>query len=877
MSDIDEISSDLDRTLRTTLMLVGQVIERRARTAAQRARGASDTERRALLEWQAASRRLFLPLTLDQRAAERAAPAVLAGGLKAARDWAAIDPVAAVAADYLQKEWQRLYPERSPESSAAAVAAAPTRLGVDQARELVTEHAPGYYRPDTISDAELVADWSHWSEHGQLPQESVRRHWARHLHREDEVEAAGDAAVAALESASSTPPTEEQLATTRAQAESEALETVWHSSSSIDEDRAHELATRFAPIYYKPSSTDQLREDWRSFIREGELPLSSRQESWATWSGQGDRLEGLVDQDRERELGLIWDEGRSERGALEYATVVVGIETAVDDLSDDNPRVAGTARLAAQSLAEDLPTPTEAVGDREHAAAVFRPLLDPERFNEITAGEAGRAWLAAHVWSTADPEAAAAADQLNRQYELRFGEAPEASAGLVAAGTDELTRDRVVELTGQAHEFYAGRYDGSPAQEYMRGRFGADVDDAAGVSLGYAPRGRELTDHLLEGGATPQELVDAGLARLGREGEPYDLFRERVMIAVRDGDGRVVGFSGRDLTGAEQAPKYLNTPATAAFDKSSVVLGLTEAKSAGARVVRVEGGLDVVAVNLAGQGKVAGASTMGTALSDVQAEALASVATEEVLVTSLDNDEAGHKGLEREITAMAAHGVSVRSLPITESDPAKQWETNPDRLRAAVASHPVVLRPAGAELIGRDLDRASWDHPEDRVRALATASRHVAAAPAQDQETLLRVLTDEYREAYNSHHEQRPLTSQEAAEAAATAVRDGNHRWSPATAWTDTLNDVAADLSTARAEATSLAASAPLEVYDRATASTPDETSAEVSAIRQRAFAGFTRSTLAGVEAAAGKPVRASKPKGRAAAVTAGREDTLSM
>ena len=61
-------------------------------------------------------------------------------------------------------------------------------------------------------------------------------------------------------------------------------------------------------------------------------------------------------------------------------------------------------------------------------------------------------------------------------------------------------------------------------------------------------------------------------------GRVVDMFRERAMLAVRDLEGSVVGFVGRDLTGDGAAPKYLNTGSTVAYCKGDHLLGLYEAR-----------------------------------------------------------------------------------------------------------------------------------------------------------------------------------------------------------------------------------------------------------------------------------------------------------
>jgi DNA primase len=82
-----------------------------------------------------------------------------------------------------------------------------------------------------------------------------------------------------------------------------------------------------------------------------------------------------------------------------------------------------------------------------------------------------------------------------------------------------------------------------------------------------------------------------------------DIFRDRMVIALQDSTGAPVGFTGRILREVENAPKYLNTPQTLLYDKSSNVFGLPQAKNeirkAGFAVV-VEGNMDVISSHQAG-------------------------------------------------------------------------------------------------------------------------------------------------------------------------------------------------------------------------------------------------------------------------------------
>lgn len=101
------------------------------------------------------------------------------------------------------------------------------------------------------------------------------------------------------------------------------------------------------------------------------------------------------------------------------------------------------------------------------------------------------------------------------------------------------------------------------------------------------------------------------------------MFRGRIMIPLADAQGRIIGFTSRLLVDNPNAPKYINTPQTAVYDKSRHVFGLHLAKEAirvNKYVVVVEGNLDVIASNQAGVKQVV--ASAGTAMTEMHLKAL---------------------------------------------------------------------------------------------------------------------------------------------------------------------------------------------------------------------------------------------------------------
>ncbi|MFZ2494819.1 MAG: DNA primase [Candidatus Saccharimonadales bacterium] len=207
--------------------------------------------------------------------------------------------------------------------------------------------------------------------------------------------------------------------------------------------------------------------------------------------------------------------------------------------------------------------------------------------------------------------------------------------------------------------------------------------------LGYAPeQGSVLSLFMLGKGFSAKELLDAGLTN----SRGQDLLRGRLAIPLSDGQGQIVGFTGRLLADIKNAPKYLNTPQTLLYDKGRHVFGLAQAKEAirlNDYVVLVEGNLDVISSHQAEVKNVV--ATAGTAMTEHHLKALSRL-THNVRLC-FDGDRAGIAATERAIPIAEAVGVelSVITLPSDFKDPdelikkdAKLWQSVVDSHQPAI-------------------------------------------------------------------------------------------------------------------------------------------------------------------------------------------------
>jgi DNA primase len=185
---------------------------------------------------------------------------------------------------------------------------------------------------------------------------------------------------------------------------------------------------------------------------------------------------------------------------------------------------------------------------------------------------------------------------------------------------DRGSRSRLIAANAAAAEFYAAALESdeaAPARQYLTER-NFDAEAARRFGCGFAPSGWDkLTKHLQRKGFEFKELEAAGLSREGRRG-PMDRFHRRLLWPIRTSAGEVIGFGARRLFDDDpMEAKYINTPETLLYKKSSVMFGIDLAKrdiAKGHQAVVVEGYTDVMAMHLAGV--TTAVASCGTAFGD---------------------------------------------------------------------------------------------------------------------------------------------------------------------------------------------------------------------------------------------------------------------
>jgi len=256
-------------------------------------------------------------------------------------------------------------------------------------------------------------------------------------------------------------------------------------------------------------------------------------------------------------------------------------------------------------------------------------------------------------------------------------------------------RARLYEICHLACSFFEKQLEssqiGQEAKKYLLGR-GITQDSINRWRLGYSPdTWNGLSDFLVGKGYQRSEIVKAGLAieKEGKAGDSYDRFRGRIMFPVFDVNSQVVGFGGRVFKEADnkEIAKYINTPQTMLYDKSSLLYGLNYAKLAVRKqnqCVVTEGYTDVIMCHQAGYENTVAAS--GTALTSQHLTILKRYT--ENLVLAFDMDVAGDSATKRGIDRAQEQGFNIKIVEsyVTDADPAEIILKDPEIWPKAVAN-----------------------------------------------------------------------------------------------------------------------------------------------------------------------------------------------
>ena len=292
-------------------------------------------------------------------------------------------------------------------------------------------------------------------------------------------------------------------------------------------------------------------------------------------------------------------------------------------------------------------------------------------------------------------------------------------------------RDALMRMHEAALEYFQERLRspvGEATREYVKGR-GLDAATAAEFLLGYAPPGNRLTGILRSKGFTNEQMAASGLVGKSDEGDYYDRFRERLMFPIADAQGRVIAFGGRALRDDQNA-KYVNSPETQIYKKSSILYNLHRAKPSMRklnRVVLAEGYMDVIGIARAGTTDIV--ATCGTALTPQQVRILRRLVDK--VIVNFDSDDAGRNAAEKAVQACLPEGFAVRVLELPAGKDPDDYcrEQGGEAYQAQIESAPDYY----AWLAERARQRFDLSSAEGRVRAFEFLRPSIQSLPDKIQ------------------------------------------------------------------------------------------------------------------------------------------------
>jgi DNA primase len=311
----------------------------------------------------------------------------------------------------------------------------------------------------------------------------------------------------------------------------------------------------------------------------------------------------------------------------------------------------------------------------------------------------------------------------------------------------------ILRLAADTYRALLGSPAGKAGREFLRRR-GVTPEAEREFALGWCGTGGDLLSALKREGIEPARAEAAGLLL------PYgsgfrERFRGRVVFPIGDARGRICGFGGRAVDDA--VPKYLNSPESEIYRKSSLLYGLYQAlpvlRSEG-RVLVVEGYMDLIGLWQKGvRGVVA---TCGTSLTESHARTLKRLS--ENVILFYDGDVAGKKAAVRSGGPLYAAGVSPKALfPPKGMDP-DDW--------AKSASPEVPLMESIERGASRKYDLATLSGKLSYVQLMAKYLRWVTD-PAERELYAQRVAQASGLPVETIHRQVGPLSSSPAPEGGA--------------------------------------------------------------------------------------------------------------
>ena len=231
----------------------------------------------------------------------------------------------------------------------------------------------------------------------------------------------------------------------------------------------------------------------------------------------------------------------------------------------------------------------------------------------------------------------------------------------------------------------AGSDETRHAQDYAYGRWPEEFCSEAGI--GYAPKdGKAFMDFCRQKGIQEDLLFELGMFKRAEDNDVYPMFRERIMIPVRNRWGRIIAYTARYIGTNPKAPKYINSATSLIYTKGETLFGIDRAFQLRnpENIIIVEGAPDVLRMQSIGLENTV--ASLGTAWNENQLELLKRHTDSLCFIPDSDVSEDGLPGAgfkaAMENGALAIRKgfhVTVRELPLgsrelTEEESQKMYE-----------------------------------------------------------------------------------------------------------------------------------------------------------------------------------------------------------
>jgi DNA primase len=293
---------------------------------------------------------------------------------------------------------------------------------------------------------------------------------------------------------------------------------------------------------------------------------------------------------------------------------------------------------------------------------------------------------------------------------IEFGEALKRlaqQAGVALPNRERRSEQQIAlqinEAAGRHFQQLLASAPGAGARAYLEGR-GLTGQTIEKFGLGLSPRdGEPLKNYLVKQGFSLEQLALAGVVTSGDNGPRRDLFRNRLMIPIRNAQGDLAGFGGRALD--DSTPKYLNSPHSPVFDKGRILYGLHFAREAVRQqgIVVVEGYMDAIMAHQHGFNNVV--ASMGTALTEHQVAEVRRLTSN--ITMALDADAAGQQATLRSLES---------SWQVFQTQIAGQVRGTTLFQRQEIPDLKVMVLPEG-----QDPDEVIRQSPEEWARLLESS------------------------------------------------------------------------------------------------------------------------------------------------------------